>query len=68
MPIVPLSFIEKEEEEKKQIEDLKRRIISIATNLDISDEIRKQIINVASIKTVEIKGYRFKKTMKIVES
>ena len=31
MPIVHLSFIEKEEEEKKQIEDLKRRIISIAT-------------------------------------
>lgn len=61
MPIVPLSLIEKEEEEKKQIEDLKRRIISIATNLDISDEIRKQLINVASIKTVEIKGYRFKK-------
>ena len=38
MPIVPLSFKEKEEEEKKQIEDLK-----------------------SSIKTVEIKGYRFKK-------
>lgn len=61
MPIVPLSFKEKEEEEKKQIEDLKSRIICIATNLDMSDEIRKQLINVASIKTVEIKGYRFKK-------
>ena len=61
MPIVPLAFKEKEEEEKKQIEDLKNRIISIVTNLDMSDEIRKQLINVASIKTVEIKGYRFKK-------
>lgn len=61
MPVVPLAFKEKEEEEKKQIENLKSRIISIAANLDMSDEIRKQLINVASIKTVEIKGYRFKK-------
>ena len=61
MPIIPLAFKEKAENEKKQIEDLKNRIISIVTNLDMSDEIRKQLINVASMKTVEIKGYRFRK-------
>lgn len=61
MPVVPLPFIEKEKIEKKEIENLKRRIISIATNLDMPDKVRKQVINVASIKTVEIKGYRFKK-------
>ncbi len=61
MSIVPLAFKEKAENEKKQIEDLKNRIISIVTNLDMSDEIRKQLINVASMKTVEIKGYRFRK-------
>lgn len=61
MPVIPLPFIEKEKIEKKEIENLKRRIISIATNLDMPDKVRKQVINVASIKTVEIKGYRFKK-------
>ena len=61
LQFVPLSFKKKEDNEKKLIENLKSRIITIATNLDMSDEVRKQLINVASIKTVEIKGYRFKK-------
>ena len=61
LPIVPLSFKKKEEEEKKQIEDLKNKIEKIAANLNMSDEIRRQLTNVLSSKNVDIKGYRFKK-------
>ena len=61
LPIVPLSFKKKEEDEKKQIEDLKNIIESIAAKLVMSDEIRRQLTSVVRSKSVDIKGYRFRK-------
>ena len=61
LPIVPISFRKKEEDEKKQIEDLKNKIEKIAANLTMSDEIRGQLTKMVSSKSVDIKGYRFKK-------
>ncbi len=61
LPVVPLSFKKKEEEEKKQIVDLRNKIESIASNLNLSNEIRGQLIKVVMSKSVDIKGYRFKK-------
>ena len=64
LPIVPISFRKKEDDEKKQIEDLKKKIEKIAANLTMSDEIRCQLTKVVSSKSVDIKGYRFKKDRK----
>ena len=61
LPIVPSSFKRKEEDEKKQIEDLKRNIERIAVNLNLSDELKGQLTKVMTSKSVDIKGYRFKK-------
>lgn len=61
LPIVPISFRKKEDVEKKQIEDLRNKIEKIAVNLTMSDEIRGQLAKVVSSKSVDIKGYRFKK-------
>lgn len=61
LPIVPLLYKSKEEDEKKQIKDLKRKIERIAVNLNLSDELKKQLTKVVESKSVDIKGYRFKK-------
>lgn len=61
LPIVPSSFKGKEEDEKKQIEYLKRNIEKIAANLNLSDELKGQLTKVMTSKSVDIKGYRFKK-------
>lgn len=61
LSIVPTSFKRKEEDEKKQIEDLKRNIERIAVNLNLSDELKGQLTKVMTSKSVDIKGYRFKK-------
>ena len=51
----------KEENEKKQIGDLKRNIEGIAVRLNLSDELKGQLSKVVASKSVDIKGYRFKK-------
>ena len=61
LPIVPSSNKRKEEDEKKQIEELKRNIKRIAVNLNLSDELKGQLTKVMTSKSVNIKGYRFKK-------
>lgn len=61
LPFVPSSFKRKEEDEKKQIEDLKRNIGRIAVNLNLSDKLKGQLTKVMTSKSVDIKGYRFKK-------
>lgn len=61
LSIVPLSFKRKEENEKRQIEDIKRNIERIAVRLDLSNELKGQLTKVVASKSVDIKGYRFKK-------
>ena len=61
LSIVPLLFKRKEENEKKQIGDLKRNIEGIAVRLNLSDELKGQLSKVVASKSVDIKGYRFKK-------
>lgn len=58
---VSLPFKRKEEDEKQQIEDLKRNIERIAVSLNLSDEIKGQLSKVMASNSVDIKGYRFKK-------
>lgn len=58
---IPSALKEKEEKEKKQIEDLKRNIENMAVHLNLSDELKGQLTKVVTSKSVDIKGYRFKK-------
>lgn len=64
LPIVPISYKKKENNEKRQIDDMKHKIGMIAKELNLPDEISEQLNNVVSSKSVDIKGYRFKKDYK----
>ena len=58
---VPNQYIVKEKNEKKQIDEIKRRILTLAEKLELSESIMQQLQNVISSNTVDIKGYKFEK-------
>lgn len=58
---VPNQYIVKEKNEKKQIDEIKRRILTLAENLELSESIMQQLQNVISSNSVDIKGYKFEK-------
>lgn len=58
---VPNQYIVKEKNEKKQIDEIKRRILTLAEKLELSESIMQQLQNVISSNSVDIKGYKFEK-------
>ena len=58
---VPEEYKEKEEREKKQIEELRGKIGKIINELNIIDEVKLQLERVVKSNTTKIKGYRFEK-------
>lgn len=58
---VPNQYIAKEKNEQKQIDEIKRKILTLAEKLDLSEFIMQQLKKVISNDGVDIKGYKFKK-------
>lgn len=58
---VPNQYIEKGKKEKKQIDEIKRKILTLAEKLELSESIMQQLQNVISSNSVDIKGYKFEK-------
>ena len=61
LPYVPIEYVEKEDEEKKQISVLREKVELLAEKLHLSEELKKQLRKVTASTSVDIKGYRFKK-------
>lgn len=58
---VPNQYIEKGKKEKKQIDEIKRKILTLAEKLELLESIMQQLQNVISSNSVDIKGYKFEK-------
>ena len=61
---VPGRYRVKEKNEKEQIDEIKTRILTLASKLEISESIMQQLRKVISSNSVDIKGYKFKKDNK----
>lgn len=58
---VPSQYEAKEENEKKQINELKEKIYALAEELKLPQNIMSQLRKVVASSSVDIKGYKFKK-------
>jgi hypothetical protein len=61
LPLTPSQYQSKKDNEKQQIENIKSKIIALASDLKLSDQLMGQLKGTINSSSPEIKGYRFKK-------
>ncbi len=64
LQFVPLQFQDKEKNEKMHIDAIKNKIITLANELELPESIMTQLKKVVMSKSVDIKGYKFRKEQK----
>ncbi len=63
---VPPEFVEQMRNEYKEIVELKNRVLELATKLNLSEELKRQLTNVLNSRGTEIKGYKFVKNDSVI--